>query len=209
MQKILFQGDSVTDAGRTDIAGENLGGGYPKLAADMLREAGDPVTVINRGISGNRAIDLVGRWEEDCIGIRPDVATILIGINDCWRKYDSNDETPVEDYRNRVDWLLKELREKTDACIILMEPFVLPYPADRKEWRVTLDPEIHALRELAGKYRTGFIPLDGIMNQAAILYGNEAVCADGVHPTDLGHRVIADAWLREYRRITARDTARK
>lgn len=208
MQKILFQGDSVTDAGRTNSTTENLGNGYPKLAADMLREAGAQAAVINRGISGNRAIDLVERWERDCIELRPDVVTVLIGINDCWRKYDSNDETPVEDYRGRLDWLLKELREKTDARIILMEPFVLPHPADRKEWRVTLDPEIHALRELAGKYQTGFVPLDGIMNQAAVLYGNEAICGDGVHPTDLGHQVIADAWMREYRRLTAWHTAK-
>ena len=209
MQKILFQGDSVTDAGRTSAAEENLGCGYPKLAAEMLRAAGDPVTVINRGISGNRAIDLVSRWEKDCIEIHPDVATILIGINDCWRKYDSNDETPVEDYQSRLEWMLKELKEKTDAYIILMEPFVLPYPEDRKKWRITLDPEIHVLRELAKKYETGFVPLDGIMNQAAIFYGYEAVCEDGVHPTDLGHRIIANAWMTEYRRIMVQDAAQK
>lgn len=209
MQKILFQGDSVTDAGRTSIAEENLGCGYPKLAAEMLLSAGDPVTVINRGISGNRAIDLVGRWEKDCIEIQPDVTTILIGINDCWRKYDSNDETPVDDYRRRVEWMLKELKEKTNAYIILMEPFVLPYPEDRKQWRITLDPEIHVLRELAKKYGTGFVPLDGIMNQAAISYGYEAVCEDGVHPTDLGHRIIAHAWMTEYCRIMVQDAAQK
>lgn len=209
MYKILFQGDSVTDAGRTDRAEENLGYGYPKLAAKLLQKSGESAAVINRGISGNRAIDLVGRWEEDCIALQPDVATILIGINDCWRKYDSNDETPVADYRSRVEKLLRELREKTKAQIILMEPFVLPYPEDRKSWRVTLDPQIHALRELAAAYRTGFVPLDGIMNQAGILHGYEAVCADGVHPTDLGHRIIADAWMTEYRRLTAQISARK
>lgn len=200
MTRILFQGDSVTDAGRTGEGGESLGFGYPKLIAEAFKRNGIEAEVINRGISGNRTIDLVGRWEKDCIELQPDVVTILIGINDCWRKYDSNDETPVEDFRNRVEWLIQQTKEKTNARIILMEPFVLPYPEDRKEWRVTLDPEIHALRELARKYETDFVPLDGIMNQEAIRYGYKVVSEDGVHPTDTGHTIIARAWTEEFQR---------
>lgn len=158
MKKILFQGDSVTDAGRTCRKEENLGDGYPAVIAGMLKENGEKAVVINRGVSGNRAIDLTERWERDCIELKPDIVTILIGINDCWRKYDSNDETTVEDFAARLDAILKETREKTDAEIILMDPFVLPNPEERKEWRVTLDPEIHAVRLLARKYNAVYLP---------------------------------------------------
>jgi len=202
MKKILFQGDSVTDAGRTEEGGESLGYGYPMLAAEAFRKAGEEVAVINRGISGNRTVDLVERWERDCIQLQPDVLTILIGINDCWRKYDSNDETLIEEFRERLERLVREAKEKTKAGIILMEPFVLPYPEDRKAWRVTLDPEIHAVRELAGKYGTGFVPLDGIMNREAVRFGYTAVSEDGVHPTKLGHEVIAGAWMEAYRELS-------
>lgn len=199
MQTILFQGDSITDAGRTERTQENLGEGYPRIIAEMFQAENASVKLINRGISGDRTRELMKRWEKDCIQIQPDVLSILIGINDCWRKYDSNDETPIEEYRERLDALLKQAREETDARIILMEPFVLPYPEDRKEWRVTLDPEIHVVREMAAKYRTGLIPLDGIMNQMAVRYGYQAISEDGVHPTRLGHQIIAEAWMREYR----------
>ncbi len=194
---ILFQGDSVTDVGRRDEA-RGLGEGYPRMAADHFAESGENVAVVNRGISGNRSKDLVERWKADCLDIKPDLLTILIGINDVWRKYDSNDETPTEVYYANLEKLISQTRNKTNAEIILMEPFVLPCPEDRKAWRVTLDPEIQAVRELAMKYHTHLIPLDGILARAALQYGYTALCEDGVHPTQLGHRVIFKAWLEEY-----------
>lgn len=202
MKKILFQGDSITDCGRTSEEGESLGAGYPKMAADEFARLGSEVQVINRGVSGDRTIDLVRRWDPDCIQLAPDLVTILIGINDCWRKYDSNDETTPEEYESRYEFLIREIREKTRAEIILMEPFVLPEPADRRAWRVTLDPEIHAVRRLAAKYGTGFVPLDGLMNQAGIEQGYARIAADGVHPTEAGHQVITKAWMEEYFKVT-------
>lgn len=198
MKKLLFQGDSITDCWRTSEAEDSLGRGYPKVIAQKLARRGEEVQVINRGISGDRSIDLTRRWDRDCIRCAPDLVTILIGINDCWRKYDSGDETTTEEYESHYEFLIREIREKTQADLILMEPFVLPEPADRRAWRTTLDPEIHVVRKLAAKYRTGFVPLDGIMNQAGIACGFEKIADDGVHPTEMGHRIIADAWMTEY-----------
>lgn len=196
---ILFQGDSVTDVDRRAEGGDGLGNGYPKLIAERLKEQNENTVVLNRGVSGNRTCDLINRWTRDCIDIKPDVLTILIGINDCWRKYDRNDETSLDAFVSNYTKLIDRSKSETDARIILMEPFVLPFPEDRKEWRVTLDPYIQAVRQFAVKYQTGLVTLDGIFSKAAIREGYTALAQDGVHPTPLGHRLIAEAWLEEYR----------
>lgn len=196
---VLFQGDSVTDTERKYDIPTDLGKGYPPLIAAMLQEAGTGETVINRGISGNVTLDLVNRWEEDTLALNPDVLTILIGINDCWRKYDNNMETPIEkieeNYRNILD---RTKAANPNIQLILMEPFVLPLPDDRKEWRVTLDPIIHLVRSLAKEYGARLVPLDGILNAAGIERGFETITPDGVHPTPVGHRIIADEWMKVY-----------
>lgn len=79
---LLFQGDSVTDCGRSREDTTDLGPGYPRFAAEELAKRYPNLRVINRGISGNRSGDLVARWEEDCLALKPDLLSILIGIND-------------------------------------------------------------------------------------------------------------------------------
>ena len=198
-QIVLFQGDSVTDCGRLS-APAGLGHGYPRNVADHFRREGRAdIAVLNRGVSGDRVRNLKARWSTDCTALSPDVLTILIGINDCWRKYDSNDETPASSYEEDYREILDRAREKTSAKIILMEPFVLPFPEDRKQWRETLDPEIRIVRRLAKEYKTGLVTLDGEFAKASVAHEYTELAADGVHPTALGHRVIADAWLRAYR----------
>lgn len=98
--KVLFQGDSITDAGRDYADPHHLGDGYPKYAAEAIRERFPDETFefINLGISGNRTTDLLERWQKDCIAVQPDVLSILIGINDTWRRYDSNLPMTVEEY---------------------------------------------------------------------------------------------------------------
>ncbi|WP_099222746.1 SGNH/GDSL hydrolase family protein [Listeria costaricensis] len=190
--RILFQGDSVTDAGRDRSKADHLGEGY----VSMIAEKWDgPGTLLNRGISGNTSADMAKRWQEDTIDLQPDVVTILIGINDTWRSFDTWQDTSTSAFKAVYEQVLRETRDKTEAQIILMEPFVLPWPEDRKEWRSDLDPKIQVVRELAAAYKTGFIPLDGLMNQAGIQYGAETIAADGVHPTAAGHALIADIWL--------------
>ena len=98
--KVLFQGDSITDAGRDYADPHHLGDGYPKYAAEAIRDRFPDETFefINLGISGNRTTDLLERWQKDCIAVQPDVLSILIGINDTWRRYDSNLPMTVEEY---------------------------------------------------------------------------------------------------------------
>ncbi|MCE5321754.1 SGNH/GDSL hydrolase family protein [bacterium] len=193
---VLFQGDSVTDCTRLQEP-NGLGLGYPMMIAATYasKYPEDRVEFVNRGISGNRVRDLRSRWQTDCIDIKPDLVSILIGINDTWRRYDSNDPTSAEAYEQDYRDILTRTRENTDAFIIMMEPFVLPYPDDRLAWREDLDPKIHVVRKLAREFEAALIPLDGLFAQAACRREPQFWAADGVHPTLNGHALIARLWL--------------
>jgi len=193
---VLFQGDSITDCGRTDDT-FGMGNGYAMRVASNFTARFPQLNVkfINRGISGNRACDLKNRWSEDCIALKPDIVSILIGINDVWRRYDSNDPTTVEAFKSDYRDILTRTKNETDAQIIICEPFVLPCPSDRIAWREDLDPKIQAIRELAREFGAIYIPLDGIFASASTLQPSEIWADDGVHPTQTGHALIADAWL--------------
>ena len=140
--------------------------------------------------------DLKARWKEDCLDIEPDWVSILIGINDCWRRYDRNDPTSVEDFENGYRDILTRTANETNARLILCEPFVLPVPEDRKAWREDLDPKIHVVRQLAREFNAIYIPLDGIFAAASVKREPAFWAADGVHPTSAGHALIAMEWLK-------------
>lgn len=197
-QTLLFIGDSITDVGRSREDDSYLGNGYVNyLNAYLGMKYPDlNLTVLNRGISGNRAVDLRGRWQEDCIDLRPDWVTIFIGINDTWRAFDRDDPTSTEAYAADYRAILETTREKLDARLVLMEPFVLPTPPDRKAWRADLDPRIQVVRELALEFDALLVPLDGIFARASMHQGPAFWAADGVHPTAAGHALIARAWLK-------------
>ena len=205
--KVLFQGDSITDAGRDRGNMRNMGNGYPLFAASGFKaeNPGAEVDFINLGISGNRVKDLKERWREDCLAIEPDVLSVLIGINDTWRRYDSGDPTSCEDFEDTYGDILEQVKTAMPQTkIIVMEPFVLPTPQDRVLWREDLDPKIHAVRRLAREYADEFIPLDGIMAAAAAVSCPEQWAADGVHPTSDGAALIAKHWLEAFNRIISR-----
>lgn len=194
---ILFQGDSVTDCGRDYNNLYDLGGGYPlHVSAALAAHYPDRDYVfINKGISGNRACDLLGRWDRDCIALKPTLVSILIGINDTWRRYDSNDPTSVEVFEERYRTLLARTQEETGARLLLLEPFVLPVKPGQETWREDLDPKIHAIRKLASEYGARYVPLDGLFAAAAAIRSADHWAADGVHPSFAGHGLIAKAWL--------------
>lgn len=199
---ILFIGDSITDVNRDRENDEDLGHGYPTLVAAHLlhKYPGYDLNIINRGISGDKVIDLKDRWEQDCLELNPDVVSILIGINDVGLTIDTGLEETEKDlakFEENYRYLLKTLAHRTDARVVLMEPFVLPYPKDRHNWRKYLDPRIQIVRRLANDYHAALVPLDGLFNAKGIEYGYQTYTGnDGVHPTLTGHALIADAWVR-------------
>ncbi len=194
---VLFQGDSITDAGR-GRENDTLGWGYANYTAALFNSLYPELEVkfINRGISGNRTSDLCDRWQDDCIDLKPDVLSILIGINDTWRRFDSNTPTTDEQYyENFKKILISTRKELGDISIIILEPFVMPYPEDRLAWREDLDPKIQKARQLAREFGAIYIPLDGIFAQNSIAVHPSYWAADGVHPTDAGHALIARHWI--------------
>ena len=195
--KVLFQGDSITDCGRDREQG-TLGNGYANYTAALFNSLYPElnVTFINNGISGNRTADLCQRWTEDCINLKPDVLSILIGINDTWRRYDSNSPTTAEQYyENYKEILTRTKLEIGDIPIIMLEPFLLPCPEDRIAWREDVDPKIQKARLLAREFNAIYIPLDGIFAQNSTVVEPSYWAADGVHPTSAGHALIARLWI--------------
>ena len=201
---ILFQGDSITDCGRSRENNYDLGTGYANFISAWLNATYPErkITFINRGISGNRVVDLVDRWDEDCIALKPDLVSILIGINDCWRRYDRNDPTSVQDFEENYRKILSHTKEKLNTKIILCEPFVLPVPDDRKQWREDLDPKIQVVRKLSLEFNTLYIPFDGIFASACARREPVFWAEDGVHPTQAGHALMAKAWLDVVKEIS-------
>ncbi|WP_269542714.1 SGNH/GDSL hydrolase family protein [Cerasicoccus fimbriatus] len=199
-QTILFQGDSITDCGRDRTNVNCYGHGYVRIVASLLasRYPEANLKFINKGISGNRVKDLAARWDEDCIDLKPDWLSILIGVNDCWRAFDQNDPTSAEQYEEGYRGILDRVKDKVEQLIIC-EPFLLPIPEDRKAWRADLDPKIHVARELAREYKAIFVPFDGVFAQAATRQEMAYWAHDGVHPSPAGHGLMAKTWLQAAR----------
>ncbi|MGE9293891.1 MAG: SGNH/GDSL hydrolase family protein [Puniceicoccales bacterium] len=196
-QTILFIGDSITDCGRSRENPEELGRGYANMVAAFFSALHPEMRLrfLNRGISGNRATDLADRWHEDCIALRPSWVSILIGINDVWRRYDSNDPTSVELFEEKYRKILNDTQQQIGAGLIMLEPFVLPCPPDRIDWRDDLDPKIQVVRKLAREFKAIYVPLDGLFAASSMLREPEFWAGDGVHPSQAGHALIAHHWL--------------
>lgn len=158
--RILFQGDSITDAGRDYSDPLHLGDGYAFMAARMIRARfpEEDFTFYNRGVSGNRSRDLAARWQADCIDLKPDLVSILVGVNDVWRAFDEKDPTSAEQYEETVRTMLEDVRTKTGARILLMEPFVVIARPEQEEWQPDLQPKIAALRRPGAGIRGRLYP---------------------------------------------------
>lgn len=195
---IVFQGDSITDANR-GFEPEGLGQGYARMCIRAL-EALFPdysLTCYNRGISGNRIPDLVGRWDEDCIDLKPDLVSILIGVNDTWHSHGIGfGGTSNEEFEKGYREILEKTK-KAGAKIIMIEPFALHHAVFAEDWRDgDFNHKIMITRKLAAEYADAFLPMDGIYYENALKYKPDQISEDGVHPTALGHRILAEEWLK-------------
>jgi acyl-CoA thioesterase I len=142
----------------------------------------------------NRRADLRVRWDEDALGLAPDPAPVLIGVNDTWRRYDCGEETSAEAYEEDYRHFLARVHDELDAWLILIKPFLVPVTAEQRTWREDPGPRIQPLRCLAEELDAA-LPAEGLMSQAARAAGStDPVAHDGVHPTPFGHRVLAQAW---------------
>ncbi|MFF4161548.1 SGNH/GDSL hydrolase family protein [Streptomyces sp. NPDC001678] len=207
---VMFTGDSITDGQRLESE-DGLGFGYPLRVAGGwgFRHPDRPVTWLNTGIAGHKVMDLEARWQADVLDARPDVVSILVGVNDMgWHTFDPDGHViPAEDFAEGYDRLLAPLAA-AGTELILIEPFLLPISGSveagdtrvddeiRKEWRADLDPKIQVVRELARAYDAHLLAADSMFAALTATTGPEHWAADGVHPTPAGHAALASAWLR-------------
>jgi lysophospholipase L1-like esterase len=202
MPVILFQGDSITDVGRkSNAAAENdssaLGGGYPLIAAaHMLRAHPDSgLRVYNRGISGNRVPDLQARWESDAIALKPDILSILIGVNDIWHKLSGQSNGTVADYESQYNALLDGTKRALPSVrLVILEPFVLVTGSVDAKWFPEFDERRAVAAGVAKRAGALFVPLQSMFTQLAKSAPPSYWLSDGVHPTIAGHAAIADRW---------------
>jgi lysophospholipase L1-like esterase len=194
---ILFTGDSITDCDRDRSDPASMGMGYVQLVTERLgRDFAElNLRFRNTGISGDTACHLLARWDPDCIDLLPDWVSILIGVNNTWRRYDSNDRTPDDRYEAECRELLKRIKQKTAARIILCSPFLLHVDESVVRMRDDLDPKIQILKTLAGEFDAVWIDFDAAFIAAQRRHIPSYWAEDGVHPTPAGHALMAETWL--------------
>ncbi|MFI8952866.1 SGNH/GDSL hydrolase family protein [Streptomyces sp. NPDC053750] len=195
--RLLFQGDSITAAGRAVDDELGLGHGYVSLIAESLGRTGRDLEFLNRGVSGHRVRDLRARWGYDAVDLKPDLLSVMVGVNDTWRRFDSGDPTATADYERDYRAILHAMRDAGGSTrLVLIEPFLVPVRAEQWAWREDLDARIHVVRRLASDFDTALLAADGVLNQAAREAGDPSLISeDGVHLTASGHARLAEAWL--------------
>lgn len=199
--RILFQGDSITDGnrGRNTDPNHILGHGYQFLIAaeygDELAER--HLVFMNRGISGNKVFDLARRWQKDTIELRPEVLSILIGVNDY------NSGVSAEDYERQYDTLLAATTNALPKVkLVLCEPFGLPagkYKANWEMHRADFAVRQAIVNKLAAKYHAPVVHFQKVFDDATQRAPADYWIWDGVHPTYAGHQLMADEWVRTVR----------
>lgn len=202
---VLFQGDSITDAGRSradaDKANDQkaLGKGYAWLAGAQLLvdRPADNLKVYNRGISGHKVPQLAARWQKDCLDLKPNLLSILIGVNDIWHglngQYDGTPASYEKGYLALVEQTLKALPK---VKLVICEPFVLRCGAVKDDWFPTFDEYRAAAQKVAETYDATFVPFQSMFDEASKLAAPNHWAGDGVHPSAAGASLMAHYWLK-------------
>ena len=206
MKTILLQGDSITDAGRSRENDTYYGVGYPNLIAGELGyQCPGEYKFLNRGIGGNRIVDLYARIKCDFINLKPDVLSILIGINDVWHEIGNQNGVDAEKFYKVYCMLIEEIKEALpEIQIMIMEPFVLKGPATEAAWeefRSETEKRAEKAKAVAEKYNLVYIPLQEKFDQAAKICPPTYWLSDGVHPTVAGHELLTRAWMEGFEKL--------
>ena len=206
-QVIIFQGDSITDSGRNkedsgfNTAG-NLGSGYPMLAGAALLNKYEALNlkIYNKGISGNKVYQLAERWDKDCLELKPDVLSILIGVNDIWHKLNGNYNGTIEIYRNDYTALLERtVKALPNVKLIICEPFAVKgVKAVDDKWYPEFYDYQKAASEIAKQFKATFIPFQSVYDEAQKRAPGSYWTGDGVHPTLAGAQLMAKAWMKAF-----------
>lgn len=212
MMRILFQGDSITDAGRNREDFFGMGVGYPNLVkATLGTEKPGAYEFLNRGVSGNRIVDLYARIKLDFLNLKPDVASIYVGVNDVWHELSRQNGVSTEKFERIYRMMLSEIFEELpDLKLILIAPFVLfgtattgteDLPDRYERFRADVAEKAAVTEAIAAEFGLPVIRLQPIFDAACESAPSDYWTVDGVHPTVCGHELIRRAWLDAYRTL--------
>lgn len=196
---ILFQGDSITDCKRFRLIKSHMGFGYCSMIKKHINQNFEHMNIkcINKGLYGDTSAKLQKRWGRTTLKESPDILSLLIGINDTWRRYDRNRITPENTFYDNYSFLLEStLKAKSNTQLVIMSPFLLPVKDEQNMWFEDLNPKIEIIEKLAKENNAIYIPLrelflENITEKRDVTYWTR----DGVHPTKAGHELIAKQWI--------------
>lgn len=196
MKTVLFIGDSITDSWRNREDDRYRGSGWATMTAGKIAlDYPGMYNIINRGIGGNRTVDLVARVKSDCINLKPDILTVMIGVNDVWHEASYQNGGSAEYGEILYDLFIRQVKESLpDIKIFILEPFAFLGSATEANWE-TFEREVpiraQVSRRIAEKYGLPYVELkdklQALVDQTSVDY----VCYDGVHPTCAGHELIS------------------
>ncbi len=202
MKKFLFQGDSITDADRSRNHASNfyLGNGYPTTVAGMLgTEHKGEYEFINKAVSGNRIVDLYARIKVDILNLKPDYMSVLIGVNDVWHELTIGNGVSAEKYEKIYSMLIEEvLEELPNIKIFILEPFLCHGTVTDQDWDIFMSEvkeRAAAAKRISEKYNLVFVPLQDKFEEAQKAADFTCWTLEGVHPTAMGHGIIARALI--------------
>lgn len=201
---LLFQGDSITDGNRTRNNDWNhlMGHGYVYIIAGKLwyQYPDAKLRIYNRGVSGNKVTDLEQRWQEDTIALKPDLLSILIGINDVAAFISGDTHFTPEQYEDKYRGLLTATKTQfPDVQFVLCEPFVLPVGQVKEKFEMyttEVEKRQAAVRKLAAEFNAVYIPFQDVFNKALQRAPADYWIWDGIHPMPAGHEAMALEWMK-------------
>lgn len=213
MKRILFQGDSITDCDRRREDDAHVGTGYALLVKSQLGvDHPGKFEYFNKGISGNRIVDLYARIKSDIINLNPDYISILIGVNDVWHEFGRHNGVDADKFEKIYCMLIEEIREKLpDVKIMIMEPFCLKGVGTQNteeepdKWNVfnaEVRKRAEKAKKVAEKYNLTFVELQNVFDKATEIIDDTYWLVDGVHPTAMGHQLIKREWMKAFEKMT-------
>ena len=198
--KVLFIGDSITDADRNSPAHKPFGCGYVNFVANTLlaKYPTYNLNIINTGISGDTITDLKNRWQKDCLDHNPDILSILIGVNDIWRQFATEDElpyaVPLDEYEATYRQLLTMVTQKCNSRLVICEPFMFCDDFNNPMF-AHLRRYIEVVRRIADDFNACIVPLQKAIDERIKDVPPQDWSLDMVHPEIWAHEWIAQQWL--------------
>lgn len=202
--KLLMIGDSITDCGRVrpiaEATGDALGTGYVSLINACLMAASPQarIRIVNMGVNGNTVRDLAARWSSDVIALHPDWVSIMIGINDVWRQFDTRlqieEHISLDEYAQTLETLIRTTQPQLSGLVLMTPYFIEPNRAD--PMRAMMDKYGAVVRELAERYQAVLVDTQAAFDSVLAELHPMALAGDRIHPNLTGHMILARAFLK-------------